>query len=129
MADVLATLPAARIGLVPAARHADIVPLIGWFADQFTDALPVAAVLRSWEDRFGAALLQVGFSKIRLLIRRPPRTTEAAQRIAAEQFAFSSERHHALSDDNISGITEGLIRKPISTLISTLGYGMCSPRA
>jgi Domain of unknown function (DUF4253) len=116
VAGVLAALPAARIGLVPAARPADVLPLIGWFAsDQFDDALPVAAVLRSWEDRFGATLLQVGFSKIRLLVRRPPRTAEAAQRIAAEQYAFSSERHHALSDDNIPGITAGLAGTPIWT--------------
>jgi Domain of unknown function (DUF4253) len=116
VAGVLAALPAARIGLVPAPRPADVLPLIGWFAaDQFANALPVAAVLRSWEDRFGATLLQVGFSKIRLLVRRPPRTAETARRIAAEQYAFSSERHHALSDDNISGITAGLAGTPIWT--------------
>lgn len=45
-----------------------VLPLIGWTAsDQFADALPVAAVLRSWEDRFGARLLEVGFAEIRLL--------------------------------------------------------------
>jgi Domain of unknown function (DUF4253) len=62
----------ARIGVVSATRPADVLPLIGWFAsDQFDDALPVAAVVRSWEDRFDATLLEVGFSQIRLLVRRP----------------------------------------------------------
>jgi hypothetical protein len=116
VANVLAALSPARIGLVPAARPADVLPLIGWFAsDQFTNALPVAAVLRSWEDRFGATLLEVGFDKIRLLVRRPPRTAETARPIAAEQYAFSDERHHAPSDDDIAGITAGLVDAPIWT--------------
>jgi len=116
LADVLAARPAARIGLVPAARPADVLPLIGWFAsDQFDDALPVAAVLRSWEDRFGATLLEVGYSQIRLLVRRPPRTAGTAQRIAAEQYAFCDERHHARSDGSIPGITASLVGTPIWT--------------
>lgn len=113
---VLGDLPPARIGLVPAARPADILPLIGWFAsDQLDDALPVAAVLRSWEDRFGATLLEVGYSKIRLLVRRPPRTAVAARQIAAEQYAFCDERHHAHGRDGVPGITEGLVGAPIWT--------------
>lgn len=37
----------------------------------------------------GVRLLEVGF--IRLLISRQPQTLDAAQRIAAEHFAFSDE--------------------------------------
>jgi len=60
---VLSSLPAARIGLVPATRPADVLPLIGWTpSDQSPDALPVAVILRSWEDRFGA---QVAGGRIR----------------------------------------------------------------
>lgn len=69
-----------------------MLPLIGWLAsDQFEDALPVAAVLRSWEDRFGARLLEIGFAEIRLLVERPPHSVESAQRIAAEHYAFCDE--------------------------------------
>lgn len=90
---VLGSLPAARIGLVPASRPADVLPLLGWSGavNCMENALPIAAVLRSWEERFGARLLEVGFAEIRLLARRPPRSYEAAQRLAAEQFAFCSE--------------------------------------
>jgi len=35
----------------------------GWYPT----ALPAAAVLRSWEDRFGARLVRVGFAEIWLL--------------------------------------------------------------
>jgi hypothetical protein len=50
-------------------------------------------VLRSWEDRFGARLLEVGFADVRLLVSSPPCTLEAALPIAAEHFAFSEEAH------------------------------------
>jgi hypothetical protein len=43
-----------------------VLPLIGWdgAANHWEDALVIAAVLRSWEDRFGARLLRVGFAEI-----------------------------------------------------------------
>lgn len=89
----LGSLPAARIGLAPAGRPADVLPLIGWdgTVNPFGDALPVTAVLRSWEERFGATLLQVGFAWIRLLIDRPPRTLAHAQQLAAEHYVFADE--------------------------------------
>jgi Domain of unknown function (DUF4253) len=55
------------------------------------DALPIAVVLRSWEDRFGARLLRIGLAEISVLARRPPRTRDSAQHLAAEQWAFCSE--------------------------------------
>jgi hypothetical protein len=93
LADVLGALPDARIGLVPAGRPADVLPLIGWegVASWHATALPVAAVLRSWEDRFGARLLEVGFDGIRVLAGRPPRSIEAARHVAAEHVVFCDE--------------------------------------
>jgi len=111
---VLSTLPASRIGLVAAARPADVPPAIGWLAsDQFDDALPIAAVLRSWEDRFGARLLEVGFAQIRLLVERPPATIEAACAIAAEHFAFCDEAQVGLHD--VGQIAASLVNAPIWT--------------
>jgi uncharacterized protein DUF4253 len=82
----------ARIGLVPAARPAGILPRLGWAgAASHRTAPELAVVLRSWEDRFGARLLEAGFAGIRLLVSRPPRTLRAAQPIAAGHFAFSDE--------------------------------------
>ncbi|MGH3409114.1 MAG: DUF4253 domain-containing protein [Streptosporangiaceae bacterium] len=66
------------------------MPLIGWVPANWTSgSLPVGAVLRSWEDRFGAQLVEIGFDEIRLLVNRPPRTLQSAQAIAAEHFAFA----------------------------------------
>jgi Domain of unknown function (DUF4253) len=47
--------------------------------------------LRSWEDRFGAVLAEVGFAHIRLLAQRPPRTLSDAQAVAAELWSFCDE--------------------------------------
>ena len=67
-------------------------------------------VLRSWEDRFGARLLEVGYEDIRLLVSRPPQTLEAAQRIAAEHMVFSDEAHQGLSW--VGGIARTLVNNP-----------------
>jgi hypothetical protein len=39
------------------------------------ETLPLTAVLRSWEDRFGARLLEVGFADIKLLVERQSAST------------------------------------------------------
>jgi hypothetical protein len=117
LAAALGSLPAARIGLVRASRPADVLPMLGWSgaANRMDTALPIAAVLRSWEDRFGAQLLEVGFAEIRLLVERPPRSYDAAQRLAAEQFAFCDEC--SLGDqvglNEVGTICDGLVNAPM----------------
>ncbi len=90
----------ARIGLAVADRPADVLARIGWTgaANRLPTPLPITAVLRSWEDRFGARLLQIGFDRIRLLVERPPRTADAALRLAAEQHVFCDECQHGKSE-------------------------------
>src|SRR5215470_7783359 len=110
----LDSLSTSRIGLVPAPRPADVLPLIGWTPSDQSDALPIAAVVRSWEERFGARLLRVGFAEISLLADRPPTSIEHAQRIAAEHFVFCNEcAGQGLSD--IPSITANLLETPIWT--------------
>jgi hypothetical protein len=114
--EVLGALPSARLGLVPSGRAADVLPRIGWggVVNWHDTPLPIAAVLRSWEDRFGARLLEVGFAQIRLLVERPPRTADAALAIAAEHYTFCDEcADQALSD--VPSITASLVNAPIWT--------------
>ncbi len=114
--EAFRSLPAAPIGLVPAARPADVLTTVGWTTtDQFQPPLPIPAVLRSWEARFGARLLSVGpGAQIRLLVERLPRTAEAAQAIAAEHFAFCDEcAGQGLRD--IPRITASLVNAPTWT--------------
>jgi hypothetical protein len=101
----------ARIGLVPAARPADILPRLGWgVANQDITGSELAVVLRSWEDRFGARLLEVGLEDVRLLVSRPPQTLEAAQPIAAEHVAFSVEAHKGLR--GVDEIARAIVNNP-----------------
>ena len=106
--------PAARIGLVAADRPADVLPTIGWWGVAnrgYEFLLPLAAVLRSWEERFGACLIDVGFAEIRLLVERPPRTLAAAQRIAAEHYVLADRSGEGLQA--VSRIAASLVNAPI----------------
>jgi Domain of unknown function (DUF4253) len=95
----LRSLRPARIGLVVAGRPADVLPTVGWtcfddpaYEDDIRNAVWIGAVLRSWENRFAARLLALGpGAVVKLLVQRPPRTLEAAQKIAVEHSAFCSE--------------------------------------
>ena len=79
----------ARIGLVSCRRPADAVALVGWTgAVNVRPAAEISAVLRSWEDRFGAVLVGLGFATMTLLVTRPPTDAEAALHLAAEVAAF-----------------------------------------
>ena len=81
---------------MPAARAADVLALTGWstfgqYRDQ-PNGVWIGSVLRSWEDRFSARLLNVGpGAEIRLLVERPPRTRGTAEKIAAEHSVFCDE--------------------------------------
>jgi Domain of unknown function (DUF4253) len=110
---VLSGLGPARVGLVPAGRPADALPMLGWNQALVT-ALPKAAVLRSWEDRFGARLLRIGLAEFSVLAQRPPRTLESAQHLAAEQWAFCNEFGGTGLHD-VPGITASLMNSPVWT--------------
>ena len=89
----LRVLPASRLGLVTAARPADAIAVLGWQGALNYDQAPdeLSAVLRSWEQRFGAILVAVGFDTLHLLVERPPQSPESAIRVAAEHFAFCTD--------------------------------------
>jgi hypothetical protein len=93
LSRALGWLGSARIGLVPAARPADVLALVGYdgTVNRYGSPELLSAALRSWEDRFGAVLVEVGFAHIRLLARRPPRTLPDAQAAAAELWSFCDE--------------------------------------
>jgi hypothetical protein len=107
--------PEARIGLVAAARPADVLAVIGWdgLVNRGESVLPLTAVLRSWEDRFGVRLIDVGFADLRLFAERPPRTLEAAQRLAAEQVVLADDCIDGARD--VPDIAARLVNAPIWT--------------
>lgn len=102
------TLPAARIGLVPASRPADVLALVGYngTVNRYGTPAQMSAVLRSWEDRFGAVLLEVGFDHIRLLVRLLLQTRPAAEAAAAEIWAMCDEFWRAERPETLTTVSE-----------------------
>jgi hypothetical protein len=45
-------------------------------------------VLRSWESRFGARLIELGSGTLLLSVAAPPASAAHAESVAAEHFAF-----------------------------------------
>ncbi|MFL6056175.1 MAG: DUF4253 domain-containing protein [Actinoallomurus sp.] len=73
------------LGLVPVARSADVIMWLGWQgANNHMLVEELSAVLRSWEDRFGARLIHFG-STLDVSVAAPPRPDEAS-RLALEHF-------------------------------------------
>ena len=94
VAGAVASLPAPlRMGLVAASRPADVPAIVGWMGavNYIATPAPLACVLRSWEDRFGARLVHLSFDTMNLLVERPVASHEAALAVAAEHFAFCSD--------------------------------------
>ncbi|MEW2356080.1 DUF4253 domain-containing protein [Spirillospora sp. NPDC029432] len=91
------------LGLVPAGRGADALALAGWDGpcNHTNHTQEISAVLRSWEDRFGARVVAVGFATLMVSVAAPPVTAEHAVRVAAEHFAFCPDNwvdHSTLED-------------------------------
>jgi hypothetical protein len=76
--------------LVPATRPADVPAVIGWTGsfNCWQDTVGMSAVLRSWEERFGALLFRVTSSRLELAVAGPPTTEDECLRVAAEHDAF-----------------------------------------
>jgi Domain of unknown function (DUF4253) len=79
-----------RIILVAAARSADVLTAAGWRGPlNHTNLMaPLSSVLRSWENRFGARVVRMGFDTLELSVAAPPMTAAHAERVAAEHYAF-----------------------------------------
>jgi hypothetical protein len=79
-----------RLGLVAVERGSDTLWVTGWSGPMNwdNDSGVFAAVVRSWEDRFGARVVGLGPDTLQLSIAAPPTTREQALRVAAEHFAF-----------------------------------------
>ncbi|MFJ8020433.1 DUF4253 domain-containing protein [Streptomyces sp. NPDC096311] len=89
MADDPYNATDARLGLVAAARSADIPAVVGWRAQA---PLPLlCALLRSWEDRFGARVLTVVGATLYVSVASPPRDAQQAAHIALEHLLTTAD--------------------------------------
>jgi hypothetical protein len=60
-----------------------VLAALGWDFSQMPHAI-MAAVLRSWEDRFAAVPVQIDPSQVVLHVGRPPQSRAQAERLVAE---------------------------------------------
>ncbi|HEY4239445.1 MAG TPA: DUF4253 domain-containing protein [Kofleriaceae bacterium] len=83
-----------RLLLVGCMRPADAVHALRWSGalNHESDPGRLGAVLRSWEERFGAYVVRIGLDTLTLGVERPPSAAEAPA-VARE--------HHAFCPDNI----------------------------
>jgi hypothetical protein len=78
-----------RLVLVPAHCSSDALALIGWSAGA---PLPLlCALLRSWEDRFGAQVVAVFGSELHVSVARPPVEAEHADLLALEHVLSTAD--------------------------------------
>ncbi|MFF4537449.1 DUF4253 domain-containing protein [Streptomyces aureus] len=81
--------PGISLGLVKAARSADIPAVIGWRAEA---PLPLlCALLRSWEDRFGARVVAAIGSTLYVSVASPPRDEQQANHVALEHLLTTAD--------------------------------------
>lgn len=78
------------LGLAAVQRGADAPAAMGWQGalnhNEWT--APLAAVLRGWEERFGARVVGVGFNTLELSVAAPPVALRHALHVAAEHWTF-----------------------------------------
>ena len=75
------------LGLVPSGDGAGAISACGWWTKG--GAPPeLTAIVRSWQERFGARLCSLSKSTLYLAVAWPPATLEHARRVAAEHWAF-----------------------------------------
>lgn len=119
---VLDALPPLHLCLAAADRPGDFLTAVGWgTTEAWWEALPsLSAVLRSWEDRFGARLLQIGpGAELQLLVSRPPRSGREILLAAAELCAFGHTAWGGYSHDDqdeattVEDIARTVVGQPI----------------
>ncbi|MGW3980099.1 DUF4253 domain-containing protein [Streptomyces mirabilis] len=107
----LAQHPHARLGLVAAPRGADALTTVGWDGpvNYDNDTAAFSAVIRTWEDRFGARVVALGLSTLHLSIAAPPSGLEQALAVAAEHFAFCPDSIWQGAHSTLTAYAEHLI--------------------
>jgi len=87
--ETTVSVAAGHLGLVAVERPADAPAVMGWTGpiNFYNDVGPLTVVLRSWEDRYDAVVVGLGFDTLSMVARRPPLTEDDAAALAAEHFA------------------------------------------
>jgi hypothetical protein len=100
-----------RLGLVASGRGADALAATGWTGPlNYTgDTGQIAAIVRSWENRFGVRVVGVGFADLYVSVAAPPVTLDEALPVAAEHFAFCPDNIWQGSPHTLTGYASRLV--------------------
>jgi uncharacterized protein DUF4253 len=113
----LEQVPGMRLGLVAAERGSDALTASRWSgpANYSNDTAKFAAVVRSWEDRFGARVICLDeFATLYLSIAAPPLDMSQALPVAAEHLAFCPDNiWQGRKDETLATYAERLIDDPV----------------
>ena len=78
-----------QLALVPARRSADVPAIVGWAAEA---PLPLlCALLRSWEERFGARVVSGFGGALTVSVARPPLDVPHAEQLALEHVLSTAD--------------------------------------
>ncbi|WP_344594841.1 DUF4253 domain-containing protein [Actinomadura vinacea] len=102
------------LGLVPADRGADTLTVVGWDGpvNHTGCTEELSAVVRSWEERFGARVIAVGFATLDLSVAAPPATFDHALKVAAEHYAFCPDILAMGEEGTLEEYAESLVDAP-----------------
>lgn len=98
-----------HLGLVPATRSADIPALIGWTGS--ANALWVAelsAVLRSWEQRFGARVVAL-LDQLYVSVAAPPLRWDHAEHLTLEHLLVCSDNLYNMVVPTFPGYVDRIV--------------------
>lgn len=90
--------------LVPVARPADVPAVLGWLGatnTQLTGA-DITAVLRSWEDRFEAVLVSIGFDTLEVQVGNRPESAQQRGKLVSEHYWICPDNFAASMPDYYS---------------------------
>ncbi|WP_262705932.1 MULTISPECIES: DUF4253 domain-containing protein [Streptomyces] len=100
------------LGLVGASDGVTAITACGWQPE--VGGATVAAMVRSWERRFGVRLCSLGFATVGLTVAWPPRTPDHARHVAAEHIAFCPDLLQI--HDDFDTYAAALLDAPVWTL-------------
>jgi hypothetical protein len=83
-------------------------------ANVHQDPVLMSAVLRSWEDRWAARVVEIGFDTLTLTVGIPPRDRQRALALAAEHFAFCPD-NITQGAGTVAAYAESLRNSPVWT--------------
>ncbi|MEV0842920.1 DUF4253 domain-containing protein [Actinocatenispora sera] len=101
--------------LVPAASGAAALATAGWTGptNHENDMGKLAAVLASWQQRFGAQVVRADFATLWVTVGEPPGTYEEALPIAAEHFAFCPDNVWQSDHESLDDYARSLVDTPV----------------